>query len=140
MTRRSKMRDTIFKTIFQNEFRNEPLEILIEEIMKREKEDNFRNDVVRYVRGIYNNLSEIDGKISVCLENWHIERLSSVDRCVLRLGTYELLYEQDVPIEVTLDEAVELAKKYGTENSGKFVNGVLDKIAKSFAPEAKYYI
>lgn len=140
MTRRSKMRDTIFKTIFQNEFRNEPLEILIEEIMKREKEDNFRNDVVRYVRGIYNNLSEIDGKISVCLENWHIERLSSVDRCVLRLGTYELLYEQDVPIEVTLDEAVELAKKYGTENSSKFVNGVLDKIAKSFAPEAKYYI
>ncbi len=59
---------------------------------------------------------------------------------MLRLGTYELLYEKDVPIEVTLDEAVELAKKYGTENSGRFVNGVLDRIAKSFAPEPKYHI
>lgn len=140
MTRRSKMRDSVFKAIFQNEFRNESVEILVKEIMEHEKEDSVKNDIIRYVRGIYNNLSQIDEKISMCLENWHLERLSSVDRCVLRLGTYELLFEQDVPIEVTLDEAVELAKKYGTENSGRFVNGVLDKIAKSFAPEPKYYI
>ncbi|MFN4189430.1 MAG: transcription antitermination factor NusB [Pseudothermotoga sp.] len=134
------MRDSVFKVIFQNEFRNESVEILVKEIMEHEKEDSVKNDIIRYVRGIYNNLSQIDEKISMCLENWHLERLSSVDRCVLRLGTYELLFEQDVPIEVTLDEAVELAKKYGTENSGRFVNGVLDKIAKSFAPEPKYYI
>ncbi|HOJ87561.1 MAG TPA: transcription antitermination factor NusB [Pseudothermotoga sp.] len=134
------MRDIVFKTIFQNEFRNESTEILVKEIMDREKEDSVKDDVVRYVRGIYENLPQIDEKISVCLENWHFERLSSVDRCVLRLGTYELLYEKDVPIEVTLDEAVELAKKYGTENSGRFVNGVLDRIAKSFAPEPKYHI
>ncbi|MFN3284449.1 MAG: transcription antitermination factor NusB [Pseudothermotoga sp.] len=134
------MRDSVFKAIFQNEFRNESVEILVKEIMEHEKEDSVKNDIIRYVRGIYNNLSQIDEKISMCLENWHLERLSSVDRCVLRLGTYELLFEQDVPIEVTLDEAVELAKKYGTENSGRFVNGVLDKIAKSFAPEPKYYI
>lgn len=140
MTRRSKMRDSVFKAIFQNEFRNESVETLVKEIMEQEKEDSVKNDIIRYVRGIYNNLSQIDEKISMCLENWHLERLSSVDRCVLRLGTYELLFEQDVPIEVTLDEAVELAKKYGTENSGRFVNGVLDKIAKSFAPEPKYYI
>lgn len=140
MTRRSKMRDTVFKTIFQNEFRNESVETLLKEIMEHEKEVSIKDDVVRYVRGIYDNLTQIDEKISACLENWHLERLSSVDRCVLRLGTYELLYEKDVPIEVTLDEAVELAKKYGTENSGRFVNGVLDKIAKSFAPEPKYFI
>lgn len=140
MTRRSKMRDSVFKVIFQNEFRNESMEILVKEIMEHEKENSVKNDIIRYVQGIYNNLSQIDEKISMCLENWHLERLSSVDRCVLRLGTYELLFEQDVPIEVTLDEAVELAKKYGTENSGRFVNGVLDKIAKSFAPEPKYYI
>lgn len=140
MTRRSQMRDSVFKAIFQNEFRNESVEIIVKEIIEREKEDSIKNDVIRYVRGIYDNLPQIDEKISTCLENWHLERLSSVDRCVLRLGTYELLYEQDVPIEVTLDEAVELAKKYGTENSGRFVNGVLDKIAKSFAPEPKYHI
>ncbi len=134
------MRDSVFKVIFQNEFRNESMEILVKEIMEHEKENSVKNDIIRYVQGIYNNLSQIDEKISMCLENWHLERLSSVDRCVLRLGTYELLFEQDVPIEVTLDEAVELAKKYGTENSGRFVNGVLDKIAKSFAPEPKYYI
>ncbi len=134
------MRDTVFKTIFQNEFRNESIDVLLQEIMNNEKNDSIKNDVARYVRGIYDNLSQIDEKISICLENWHLERLSSVDRSILRLGTYELLYEEDVPIEVTLDEAVELAKKYGTENSGKFVNGVLDKIARSFAPEVKHYL
>jgi N utilization substance protein B len=54
------------------------------------------------------------------------------------LGTYELLYEPDVPIQVTLDEAIELAKRYGTDNSGKFVNGVLDRLAKQYVPEEKW--
>ncbi|MGJ8454690.1 transcription antitermination factor NusB [Pseudothermotoga sp. U03pept] len=135
------MRDLVFRTIFQNDFRNEPVDILLDELSSNlQRQNSFKNDVIRYVQGIYKNLAQIDERISICLENWDFNRLSSVDRSVLRLGTYELLYEIDVPIEVTLDEAVELAKRYGTENSGRFVNGVLDRIAKSFAPESKRFI
>jgi len=141
VTRRSKMRDLVFRTIFQNDFRNEPADILLDELLSNlQRQNSIKDDVMRYVKGIYENLAQIDERISICLENWDFNRLSSVDRSVLRLGTYELLYETDVPIEVTLDEAVELAKKYGTENSGRFVNGVLDRIAKSFAPESKRFI
>ncbi|MCS7174966.1 transcription antitermination factor NusB [Pseudothermotoga sp.] len=132
------MRDLVFRAIFQNEFRKDSVEAILEEVLGKEKSDSIRRDVERYVKGIYENLDSIDSKITSCLENWTLDRLSLVDKCVLRLGTYELLYEGDVPVQVTLDEAIELAKRYGTDNSGKFVNGVLDKIAKQFAAEEKW--
>lgn len=138
MSRRSKMRDLVFKVIFQNEFRNDLVEVVLEEVLAKEKSDSIRKDVERYVKGIYERLNVIDEKISSCLENWTFDRLSCVDRSVLRLGTYELLYEPDIPVQVTLDEAIELAKKYGTENSGRFVNGVLDRIAKQYVSEEKW--
>lgn len=132
------MRDLVFKVIFQNEFRNDLVEVVLEEVLAKEKSDSIRKDVERYVKGIYERLNVIDEKISSCLENWTFDRLSCVDRSVLRLGTYELLYEPDIPVQVTLDEAIELAKKYGTENSGRFVNGVLDRIAKQYVSEEKW--
>ncbi len=132
------MRELVFKVIFQNEFRNDLIETVLEEVLAKEKSDSIRRDVERYVKGIYERLNVIDEKISSCLENWTFDRLSCVDRSVLRLGTYELLYEPDVPVQVTLDEAIELAKKYGTENSGRFVNGVLDRIAKQYVSEEKW--
>ncbi|MGB9790425.1 transcription antitermination factor NusB [Thermotoga caldifontis] len=138
MSRRSRMRELVFKVIFQNEFRNDLIETVLEEVLAKEKSDSIRRDVERYVKGIYERLNVIDEKISSCLENWTFDRLSCVDRSVLRLGTYELLYEPDVPVQVTLDEAIELAKKYGTENSGRFVNGVLDRIAKQYVSEEKW--
>lgn len=138
MTRRSRMRDLVFRAIFQNEFRKDSVNDVLEEVLAKEKSDSIRRDVERYVRGIYENLDSIDSKIASCLENWTLDRLSFVDKCVLRLGAYELLYENDIPVQVTLDEAIELAKKYGTDNSGKFVNGVLDRIAKQFVAEEKW--
>ncbi len=139
-TRRHRMRLAVFKTLFQYEFReDDPLEIL-EEVMDRSLNDKTRKDARRYVKNIFENLEEIDKVIAQYLENWTLDRLSAVDRNVLRLGTYELLYELDVPIEVTIDEAIEIAKRYGTENSGKFVNGVLDRIAKEKAPKEKFLL
>lgn len=139
-TRRHRMRLVVFKTLFQYEFRkDDPLKIL-KEVVDRSLDDKAKDDAKRYVRNIFENLKEIDNIISQYLENWTLDRLSSVDRNVLRLGTYELLYEADVPIEVTIDEAIEIVKKYGTENSGKFVNGVLDRIAKEKAPKEKFLL
>lgn len=140
-TPRRRMRLAVFQTLFQHEFRRdeEPLKIL-EEILDDSYDEKAREDAIRYVQNIFRNIDTIDSIISQSLENWTLDRLSAVDRNILRLGTYELIFEDDVPIEVTLDEAIEIAKRYGTEKSGKFVNGVLDRIAKRHAPKEKFNI
>jgi N utilization substance protein B len=81
------------------------------------------------VRGVQDVKAEIDEIIQRYSTNWKIDRMARVDRNILRLGVYELLRRGDVPIKVTLNEAVELGKKFGSEESSAFVNGVLDKIA-----------
>ena len=136
-TRRSRMREAVFKAIFQMDFSGNDPEGELENFFEKWFDEKLKEDARRYVRGIKENLEKIDKIISSKLEKWTIDRLSAVDRNVLRLGTYELLNEMDIPMEVTLDEMIELAKKYGTENSGKFVNGVLDKIAKEYTPQEK---
>jgi N utilization substance protein B len=81
------------------------------------------------VAGYAERASEIDEKIQAASLNWRLERMTRIDRTVLRLGAYELLARPDVPAAVIIDEAVELAKRYGTGESGAFVNGVLDRVA-----------
>jgi N utilization substance protein B len=83
------------------------------------------------VRGVADNLEAIDKKITAASQNWRLERMSRVDRNLLRLGTWELVFRNDVPRAVILDEAVELAKAFGTDESSGFVNGVLDRIAEN---------
>lgn len=80
---------------------------------------------------IWEKRSELDQLIEKSSENWKISRMGYVDRNILRYACYELFYCKDVPGEVVLDEAIEIAKRYGTEESGSFVNGILDKIWKS---------
>lgn len=83
----------------------------------------------RLVRGVMDHAGAIDTLISKYSLNWKVHRMSRVDRNVLRLAAYELTFEPDVPVRATLNEAIEMAKRYGTEESGKFVNGILDRIA-----------
>ena len=84
---------------------------------------------VELVRGTARELHRIDPLITQHATNWRIERMAVVDRVILRLGVYELLCTPDTPAAVVIDEAVELGKRFGTEDSGAFVNGVLDRIA-----------
>ena len=81
------------------------------------------------VRGVSDTTTAIDERITSASTNWRLERMSRVDRNLLRLGTWELMSRADVPRAVVLDEAVELAKSFGTDESSAFVNGVLDRIA-----------
>jgi transcription antitermination protein NusB len=83
------------------------------------------------VRGIAGVLADLDARITAASTHWRLERMARVDRNVLRLGTWELLHRVDVPRAVILDEAVELAKAFGTEESSAFVNGVLNRIAEN---------
>jgi N utilization substance protein B len=81
------------------------------------------------VRGVRRDLERIDERIRSASQNWRLERMARIDRNALRLGAYELQTRIDVPRAVILDEAVELAKRFGSDESSKFVNGVLDRIA-----------
>ena len=76
----------------------------------------------------------IDGHITRAAQNWRLARMAPVDRNILRVATCELLFRPDVPTEVIIDEAIELAKRYSADNSPAFVNGVLDKLARSHRP------
>lgn len=87
------------------------------------------------VKGVFERLSDIDTLITNYSSNWKISRMSVVDRNVLRLAIFELNYCKDIPPKVTLNEAIEMAKIYGTEESGSFVNGILDKAAKGISKE-----
>jgi len=81
------------------------------------------------LRGVAGDLDKVDEAVRKASTNWRLERMARVDRNVLRLGAWELLKSRDVPRAVILDEAVELAKRFGSEESGAFVNGVLDRVA-----------
>jgi N utilization substance protein B len=80
------------------------------------------------VAGVASHQEELDALIVRFSEHWRLERMNSVDRNLLRLAAYELIYHPDIPPKVIINEAVELAKRYGTESSGAFVNGLLDRI------------
>lgn len=80
-------------------------------------------------RGVANEIDRVDGIIRKASVNWRLERMARVDRNILRMGAWELLHGPDIPRAVIIDEGVELAKKFGTEESSSFVNGVLDRIA-----------
>ncbi|MDU5948046.1 transcription antitermination factor NusB [Paenibacillus sp. FSL R5-0527] len=84
--------------------------------------------VLELVNGTWSRKDAIDGLLSDYLKGWQISRLSKVDRQVLRLAAYEMIFRDDVPGKVAVNEAIELAKHFGTEESGKFVNGVLGKM------------
>jgi N utilization substance protein B len=81
------------------------------------------------VLGVWDNLKEIDALIEGHSHNWRLDRMSRIDRNVLRLGIFELKYREDIPRKVTLNEAVELGKNFGTEESSAFINGLLDRVA-----------
>jgi N utilization substance protein B len=82
------------------------------------------------LRGVLIHIEEIDGQLGQQTAHWRLERLAAVDRNILRLAMYELLYHSETPHAVVIDEAIEIAKKYGAEDSPRFVNGVLDGYVK----------
>jgi transcription antitermination protein NusB len=81
----------------------------------------------KLVRGVHQHLAEIDGQIQSASRNWRLERMARVDRNLLRLALFELKYVEDVPAKVAINEAIEIAKRYGTNESSAFVNGILDR-------------
>lgn len=127
---RSTAREAALQLLYAVESSGEPLEHVVRAYWRETPGDpEGREYAEDLFRGIVGALSDIDERIARASDNWRVERMSRVDRNVLRLGAYELLERPDVPRAVILDEAIELAKRYGSETSGKFVNGVLERVA-----------
>ena len=129
MGKRHKARELALQILFHLEYNPgnpEDALSLICKNFKSSKSDRAFSE--KLVLGVYESIDRIDKLISHASKNWRMERMSYVDRSILRLGTFEILYMDEVPPKVTIDEAVELGKKFGTEDSGAFINGVLDNI------------
>lgn len=130
MTRRE-IREQVFKMLFRVEFYNQ--EEMSEQIALCEDDacswkEKDKTYIFEKVEKISEKLEEIDAKINEVSEGWKTGRMGKVDLTSIRLAVYEMLYEEDVPAKVAINEAVELAKQYGTDNSPSFVNGVLAKL------------
>ena len=130
---RKKARDNAFKCVYELEFgMNENIDKILENCYE---ENNNKPDekeyIERVVMGIKANLEEIDGIILSKLKKWSMERIAKIDLAILRLAIYEIKYIEDIPVKVSANEAVELAKTYGNNDSKSFVNGVIAKVIES---------
>ena len=129
MGRRTKARECAFQILYQWEISREPIERVNGLFWQvRSGTAAMRAMAERLATGAQGRIEELDAAIAEAAANWRLDRIAAVDRTILRLGAYELAAETDTPAAVVLDEAVELAKRFGEAGSPAFVNGVLDAI------------
>lgn len=138
--KRRHAREYALQILFQLDITNgEFNDIIFKDFWENVKEDDevkeFTYDIVI---GTKENTSRIDEVIKEAALNWAIDRMAIVDRNILRAATYELLYRIDIPSSVIINEAIEIAKRYSTEESASFINGILDKIQKTVADESRH--
>jgi N utilization substance protein B len=129
MTRRSRAREVALQLLFQHDLNKRIDRAVLERFVR----DRLRDEaLVSFCLGLYDGViahqSDLDRRLSEAAENWRLTRMAAVDRNVLRLGAYELLHTADTPPNVALDEAITLARRYGSADSPAFVNGVLDRL------------
>jgi N utilization substance protein B len=131
MRKRTQARECALQILYQVDIRKDPVDKLFLDFWRENEAEAEVSDFANsLVIGALKNLKEIDETISTYASNWKLNRMAVIDRNVLRLATYELLFCPDIPQKVSINEAVDLAKKFGDMESGKFVNGILDKISK----------
>jgi N utilization substance protein B len=124
-------REIALKVLFQIDLVSTNIEEALKYNFKNGKYlDEVKEFTLQLVKGVMSNLPEIDKAINNYADNWSLERITNIDRNILRMAIYEILYLKNIPKSVSINEAVELAKKYGTKSSSSFVNGVLGKIDK----------
>ena len=122
--KRHEAREKALQVLFQLDNTELPIEEAIEHVLEERKSNAFLEQLVR---GTIEHKEAIDAELEEKLENWTLSRLPKIERTVLRLSVYELLYMQDTPQKVVLNEAIELCKVFSDDKSSKFVNGVLSK-------------
>lgn len=124
-------REIAMKLIYQLEIQKESREEQIKQALEQETlSENDTNYITDVVEGVFRNLEHIDSTIELYSKGWKLTRISKVDLSILRLSIYEITYRNDIPFNVSINEAVELAKNYSSEDSSSFINGILGKVSK----------
>jgi transcription antitermination protein NusB len=137
MTKRSRAREVALQLLFQHDHnRNVERQEIERFVADRLNEEALRQFCLGLYDGVLARGAEIDQRLAAAAENWRLPRMAGVDRNILRLGAYELLYALDTPPAVALDEAIQLARRYGSADSPAFVNGVLDCLRQPSGPPA----
>lgn len=131
--RRRKARELALKMLYQMEVNGDSANAALEKYVKVFP---YQDDVVGYARFLLNGVkkeqNKVDGFIEEASEHWKISRITYVDKNILRIAVFEMLYSPDIPPKVAIDEALEMGKKFGSEDSKDFINGVLDRILREY--------
>jgi len=132
MRKRTKAREYALQVLYQIDITHDNYETSLSNLWQSLSEEDIQDEVKNFttelVKGVIENWDALDEKIVQFATNWELKRMAVVDRNILRLCCYELLFRNDIPPKVSINEGVELAKKYSSVNAGKFVNGILDRV------------
>ncbi len=129
MTKRRRAREYALQLLFQLEFTG-TISKFVDFWIQKKVDKETRDYAEELVRGTAKNLESLDRTIKNAAQHWDVGRMAAVDRNILRMGAFEILYRSDIPSAVAINEALEIAKKYSTHESASFINGILDRIAK----------
>ncbi|MCH7505335.1 transcription antitermination factor NusB [PVC group bacterium] len=131
MGKRRRSREIILKLLYQKELNEQNPEDMLEQFWhEREENEEVKIFVASIFCGVNESKDELDTWIMKYSKNWDLNRLSIIDKCILRLSVYELLHRKDIPPKVSINEAIDISKKYSNADAGKFINGILDKVSK----------
>lgn len=132
MRKRTRSREFSLQILYQMDITHDDCDLALENFWQSHQDEDISDELKeftsRLVKGTKEHLEQIDKNISQHATNWELERMAVIDRNILRMGGFELLFCEDIPPKVSINEAVDLAKKYSEADSGKFVNAILDKI------------
>jgi len=132
MRKRTQAREFSLQILYQIDITHDSCEASLNNFwqahIEENTEDEIRNFTIELVKGTVDNIEAIDRNIAKYAANWQLKRMAVVDRNILRMGCFEILFRNDIPSKVSINEAVELAKKYSGLEASKFVNGILDKV------------
>ncbi|HEV7573768.1 MAG TPA: transcription antitermination factor NusB [Thermoanaerobaculia bacterium] len=133
MGARRKARELAVQMLYQYDLSGNVPDMIIDTFEDLQKsKPNTREFAAKIFRGTVDHLADIDGMIQAQADNWRLSRMAVVDRNIIRLSVYEFLHESETPKLVVIDEAIEIAKKFGNDKSSQFINGILDGILKRY--------
>ena len=133
MGARRKARELALQMLYQHDVSGNPPEMVISTFEDLQKsKSNTKEFAIRVFTGTLQHMQELDEMIQAQAENWRLSRMSVVDRNIIRMSVYEFMHEDETPKLVIIDEAIEIAKRFGTQKSSQFINGILDGILKRY--------
>lgn len=140
MQGRRAARETVLKSLYAQEYNQERMETLVEETMEQEElPEEFHEFARDLALKTHVHRNELDDFIRAKAEHWEFGRIAVMDKIILRMAICEILYFEDIPPKVSISEAIELSKVYSTDNSGSFINGILDSILQDFQKSGRIF-